>query len=97
MHTDSLAPWTHEHVFLGADHARNERRTRFVIVLTAAMMVAEITAGIAFGSMALLADGLHMATHAGALSISVGAYAYARSPWSRFSPAASTAGSGWIR
>lgn len=78
MHTHSLASWRHGHVFLGADHARNERRTRWVIALTAAMMVAEIIGGIRFGSMALLADGLHMATHAGALGISAVAYGYAR-------------------
>jgi cation diffusion facilitator family transporter len=78
MHAKSLDAWTHEHVFLGAGHARNERRTRFVIALTTVMMAAEIAAGIAFGSMALLADGLHMATHAGALLISVAAFAYAR-------------------
>jgi cation diffusion facilitator family transporter len=78
MHSHSIDRWTHEHLYLGAHHARNERRTRFVIALTAMMMIAEIAAGIAFGSMALLADGLHMATHAGALFISVAAYAYAR-------------------
>jgi cation diffusion facilitator family transporter len=78
MHTHSLTPWTHEHVFLGAGHERNERRTRLVIALTALMMVVEVAAGVIFGSMALLADGLHMATHAGALAISAVAYAYAR-------------------
>ena len=51
----------HDHVFLGAGHERNERRTWFVIVLTATMMVAEIAAGSVFGSMALIADGWHMA------------------------------------
>jgi cation diffusion facilitator family transporter len=70
--------WTHDHVYLGRDHARNERRTWFVVALTAAMMVVEIIAGIAFGSMALLADGLHMMTHAGALTIAALAYIYAR-------------------
>ena len=68
----------HPHVYLGADHARNERRAWWVVGLTAAMMVLEIGAGLAFGSMALLADGVHMATHAGALAISGFAYAYAR-------------------
>jgi cation diffusion facilitator family transporter len=68
----------HDHVFLGADHSRNERRTWAVVGLTAAMMVAEIIAGLAFGSMALLADGFHMATHAGALGIAALAYRYAR-------------------
>lgn len=54
------APRAHDHVFLGDNHERNERRTWFVIVLTATMMVAEITAGTVFGSMALVADGWHM-------------------------------------
>lgn len=74
----SLAAQTHDHVFLGADHDRNAQRTFWVILLTAAMMVAEIAAGAAFGSLALLADGFHMATHAGALAIAAGAYLYAR-------------------
>ena len=68
----------HDHVFLGAGHARNERRTWLVVALTAAMMVGEIIAGRLFGSMALLADGFHMATHAGALTISALAYLLAR-------------------
>lgn len=68
----------HEHVFLGENHARNERRTWLVIGLTATMMVAEIVAGTLFGSMALLADGWHMATHAGAMLIAALAYLYAR-------------------
>lgn len=70
--------WRHEHVFLGRDHDRNERRTWLVIALTAAMMAGEIVAGWAYGSMALLADGFHMATHAGALTIAALAYRYAR-------------------
>jgi cation diffusion facilitator family transporter len=78
MHTHSIESWRHVHVFLGEDHARNERRTWFVVALTAAMMVVEIIAGVAFGSMALLADGFHMATHAGALTISGAAYLYSR-------------------
>jgi hypothetical protein len=57
MHSRSLDPWSHEHVFLGAGHARNERRTWLVVGLTATMMIAEIVGGIVFGSMALLADG----------------------------------------
>ncbi len=68
----------HEHVFLGENHARNERRTWLVIGLTAAMMVAEITAGTIYGSMALLADGWHMSTHASALFITALAYRLAR-------------------
>lgn len=78
MHSHSIDSWRHEHVFLGADHARNERRTWIVIGLTAVMMVGEIVAGFLFGSMALLADGFHMATHAGALTITAVAYLYAR-------------------
>ncbi|QNM82502.1 CDF family Co(II)/Ni(II) efflux transporter DmeF [Sphingomonas sabuli] len=66
------------HDFLGKSHDRNARRTRWVVALTAVMMVAEIAAGWATGSMALLADGFHMATHAGALSIAAGAYWYAK-------------------
>jgi cation diffusion facilitator family transporter len=71
-------PLTHDHVFLGAAHDKNARRTRWVVVLTAAMMVGEIVAGWLTGSMALLADGFHMATHAGALTAAALAYAYAR-------------------
>jgi cation diffusion facilitator family transporter len=78
MHTHSLDPWTHNHVFLGHQHARNERRTWFVVALTAVMMVGEIAAGTFFGSMALLADGWHMATHAAALGIAAVAYLVAR-------------------
>jgi len=78
MHSHSLDDWRHDHLFLGADHARNERRTRWVVMLTAAMMAVEIAGGLAFGSMALLADGLHMATHAGALGVAALAYRYAR-------------------
>jgi cation diffusion facilitator family transporter len=78
MHSHSLDQWTHEHVFLGADHSRNERRTWLVVGLTAAMMVAEIAGGAVFGSLALLADGWHMATHAVALAIAALAYLYAR-------------------
>ncbi len=68
----------HEHVFLGEDHARNERKVWLVIALTTVTMLAEILAGSLFGSMALTADGWHMATHAGAMSISAFAYLYAR-------------------
>lgn len=67
-----------EHVFLGAGHERAEARTRIVTYLTAAFMVVEIVAGVAFGSMALLADGVHMATHAGALGLAAWAYWLAR-------------------
>ncbi|MBY5414865.1 cation transporter [Rhizobium leguminosarum] len=68
----------HDHVFLGTDHARNERRIWLVIALTAVMMVAEIAAGTVYGSMALVADGWHMSTHASALLISALAYLFAR-------------------
>jgi cation diffusion facilitator family transporter len=78
MHSHSLDQWTHDHVFLGQKHARNERRTWFVVALTVAMMVGEIVAGSLFGSMALLADGWHMATHAAALGIAALAYLFAR-------------------
>lgn len=67
-----------DHVYLPAGHDRNARRTNWVIVLTAATMVVEIVAGWATGSMALLADGFHMATHAGALAVAAAAYAFAR-------------------
>ncbi|MBO0495405.1 CDF family Co(II)/Ni(II) efflux transporter DmeF [Pseudomonas sp. Marseille-Q1929] len=69
---------THEHVFLGSSHDENARRTLWVVLLTVAMMVVEIAAGAITGSMALLADGFHMATHAGALGIAAAAYAYAK-------------------
>jgi cation diffusion facilitator family transporter len=78
MHEHSLDQWTHEHVFLGPKHDHNERRTWFVVALTAVMMVGEIAAGSIFGSMALLADGWHMATHACALGIAAAAYLFAR-------------------
>src|ERR1700682_2334532 len=78
MHSHSLDQWTHDHVFLGQQHAHNERRTWFVVALTAIMMVGEIVAGTLFGSMALLADGWHMATHAAALGIASLAYLFAR-------------------
>ena len=71
-------PLAHDHVFLGAAHDDHARRTMWVVALTALMMVAEIVAGYWTGSMALLADGFHMATHAGALGVSAAAYAYAR-------------------
>src|SRR4051794_1810622 len=71
-------PWEHEHVFLGGRHQRHERRTVLVVALTAAMMVVEIIGGTLFGSMALVADGWHMSTHAAALGIAALAYRYAR-------------------
>jgi cation diffusion facilitator family transporter len=68
----------HDHIFLGAAHEDNERRTWMVIALCSAMMVAEIVGGSLFGSLALVADGLHMSTHAGAMLIAALAYTYAR-------------------
>jgi cation diffusion facilitator family transporter len=68
----------HEHIFLGDNHERNERRTWIVIAITATMMVAEIAAGSIYGSMALVADGWHMSTHAAAMLIAALAYLYAR-------------------
>jgi cation diffusion facilitator family transporter len=78
MQDDGLARWRHEHSF-GQDRRRpGESRTQLVIAITATMMIVEIAAGLLFGSMALLADGLHMASHAVALGINAYAYAYAR-------------------
>lgn len=78
MHAQSIDAWRHEHVFLGVRHARNERRSWAVVALCGVMMLAEIAGGWVWGSMALIAEGLHMSTHAGALVIAAGAYAYAR-------------------
>jgi cation diffusion facilitator family transporter len=68
----------HDHVFLGKDHDKAERRTWAVIILCSVMMIAEIVGGALFGSLALIADGLHMSTHAGALLLAALAYTYAR-------------------
>src|SRR5512139_257526 len=73
-----LADLSHDHIFLGSSHDKNARRTLWVVALTATMMIGEIVAGYLTGSMALLADGFHMATHAGALSVAAAAYAYAK-------------------
>lgn len=78
MKKQELSEITHEHDFLGANQDRNERKVWLVIALTATMMVVEIVAGHWFGSMALIADGWHMSTHAGAMLIAVLAYRYAR-------------------
>ncbi|KAB7771931.1 CDF family Co(II)/Ni(II) efflux transporter DmeF [Xanthomonas maliensis] len=77
-HHHSLEAYRHSHDFLGAGHQQNARRTWGVVALTTAMMGAEIVAGWWTGSMALLADGLHMATHAGALTVAGLAYLYAQ-------------------
>jgi cation diffusion facilitator family transporter len=71
-------PHGHSHVFLGSGHDRNARRTWAVIWLCGVMMIAEIVGGSIFGSLALIADGLHMSTHAGALLLAALAYSYAR-------------------
>src|SRR5476651_1156370 len=68
----------HDHMFLGKDHDKAERRTWAVIILCSLMMIAEIIGGALFGSLALIADGLHMSTHAGALLLAALAYSYAR-------------------
>lgn len=78
MHSHSLGTHQHDHHFLGHAHGRHERSVRLVVGLSLVMMVVEVAAGLMFGSMALLADGLHMATHAGALAIAAAAYAFAR-------------------
>ncbi len=78
MHSHSIDDFRHSHVFLGGAHERNERKTWGVIAICAAMMVAEIAGGFWFGSVALMADGLHMSTHAGALLIAALAYTYSR-------------------
>jgi cation diffusion facilitator family transporter len=68
----------HDHVFLGTGHDKNERKTWGVIALCSVMMIVEIVGGSLFGSLALVADGLHMSTHAGAMLIAALAYTYAR-------------------
>ena len=78
MHKQNPEQWQHSHDFVPSSHRRGERQTRIVIALTATMMVIEIAAGSVFNSMALLADGWHMASHASALSITAFAYLYAR-------------------
>jgi len=78
MHTESIERWVHNHTF-GQDEKKSaERRTLVVSVVTILTMIVEIGAGIVYGSMALLADGLHMGSHASALAISVFAYRYTR-------------------
>ncbi len=78
MHVHTLDHWRHPHAFGAGERRAAERRTWWVIALTSTMMVVEIAAGMAFGSMALLADGWHMSTHAAALGVTVFAYGYAR-------------------
>ena len=78
MHDNNLNRWSHEHTFSQDKRRSGESRTLVVILITATMMIIEIFAGIHFGSMALLADGLHMASHTMALAITIFAYIYAR-------------------
>ncbi|MDN5939586.1 MAG: CDF family Co(II)/Ni(II) efflux transporter DmeF, partial [Salinisphaera sp.] len=78
MHTQNLQHWQHDHSFGQEQPRAGERRTLIVTTITLATMVIEVIAGIAFGSMALLADGIHMGSHALALGISAFAYIYAR-------------------
>ncbi|MAJ61393.1 MAG: cation transporter [bacterium TMED88] len=78
MQSTNDATWSHGHDYLSDQLDRNERQTRLVIALTAVMMVVEISAGMMFGSIALLADGWHMASHASALGITAFAYWFAR-------------------
>jgi cation diffusion facilitator family transporter len=76
--TITVEPLFHQHVFLGQGHEQSERKTWTVIWLCGAMMCAEIIGGLLFGSIALVADGLHMSTHAGALLLAALAYTFAR-------------------
>ena len=77
--TDSVTgSHRHSHLFLGEDHKASERKTWAVIWLCGAMMIIEIVGGLLFGSIALVADGMHMSTHAGALLLAALAYTYAR-------------------
>jgi cation diffusion facilitator family transporter len=78
MHLTGAPRHSHDHFFLDAQHGRAERRTQMVVALTAGMMVAELAAGTVFKSMALVADGWHMASHVAALSLAAFAYSYAR-------------------
>ncbi len=78
MHRHEIEHWQHDHTFAQDQRRPGETRTLLVIAITAIMMVVELVAGVVFGSMALLADGLHMASHTAALGITAFAYAYAR-------------------
>ena len=77
MHIYTLENWRHSHDF-SVENEKGERRTLYVLILTAVTMVVEIAAGSVFGSMALLADGWHMGTHVAAFMITIFAYRYAR-------------------
>lgn len=77
MHKETLETWQHSHYFI-VHSQKSEKKTQIVMALTAVTMVVEIIAGMIFGSMALLADGWHMATHVGAFAITLSTYQYAR-------------------
>lgn len=77
MHIHNLEQWQHSHNF-SVDQSQAEKNTKIVMLLTLVTMIGEIAAGIIFGSMALLADGWHMATHVGAFAIAIFTYQYAR-------------------
>jgi cation diffusion facilitator family transporter len=78
LHDHSHGIWTHEHVYLSHGHGRAESRTRAAVIVTAVFMLVEIVAGLMLGSMALLADGIHMATHVAAMGLAAAAYWLAR-------------------
>src|SRR3954469_6392303 len=78
MDAQLVDAYRHQHYFLGEAHDHNERKTWFVIAICTVMMIVEIVGGIWFGSVALIADGLHMSTHAGAMLIAALAYTYSR-------------------
>ncbi len=78
MHTQQLSGCTHDHVFGQDQQGAGEKRTLLIVVITAVMMVVEIATRLLYGSMALLANGLHMASHATALGIAVFAYVISR-------------------
>jgi len=78
MHEHNIQHWHHDHTFSQDQRRPGESRTLIVIAITAVMMTVELIAGVMYGSMALLADGLHMGSHAAALSITAFAYIYAR-------------------
>ncbi len=77
MHIHKLKQWQHRHNFF-VHREQNEKNTLRVMILTAVTMVVEIVAGVAYGSMALLADGWHMGTHVAAFLITLFAYRYSR-------------------
>src|ERR1700748_548630 len=86
VHTPNTGPhdhgiWPRDHVFLGQGHSRAESRAKWAAIVTAVFMAVEIICGLAYHSMALLADGAHMATHVGALGLAAGASLVGRRPF----------------